>query len=180
MGSTADMSWDDIKPLFRETDRKFQETDRKFQKTRELIDRLSREISRDLKKLDEKLGGLGDKFVYFTEGMALPSMERLLRKRFGMTNVSPRHRLHNGGREQEYDVLAWAKGTVNRAVVVEVKSQIKKRFNRASHQADRSLARTGTRADKQGKAGDPGGGRLGCRCDEGSSIARAVHRSDTR
>jgi len=35
--TAAEMSWDDIKALFRETDRKFQETDRKFQETRELL-----------------------------------------------------------------------------------------------------------------------------------------------
>jgi len=126
MGSTADMSWDDIKVLVAELAVQSKETDRKFQETRELIDRLAKETARDLKKLGKQLGGLGDKFGYFTEGMALPSMERLLRKRFGMTNVSPRHRVHDGGREQEYDVLAWANGTVNRAVVVEVKSRVKK------------------------------------------------------
>jgi hypothetical protein len=149
--TAAEMSWEDIKALvaelaiqsketdrkFQETDRllkerseeterKFRETDRKFQETRELIDRLAKENSRELKKLGEQIGGLGDKFGYFAEGMALPSMERLLEKRFHMTNVSARHRVRDGGREQEYDVLAWANGKVNQAIVVEVKSRVKK------------------------------------------------------
>jgi len=39
---------------------------------------------------------------------------------------SPRHRVRVAGREQEYDVLAWANGKVNQAVVVEVKSRVKR------------------------------------------------------
>jgi hypothetical protein len=120
--NAAEMSWDDIKALVaelaiqsKETDRKFQETDRKFQETEHMIKELGRQI-----------GGLGDKFGYFAEGMALPSMERLLKKRFHMTNVSARHRVRLGSREQEYDVLAWANGKVNQAVVVEVKSRVKR------------------------------------------------------
>jgi hypothetical protein len=43
-----------------------------------------------------------------------------------MTNVSPHHRVRVAGREQEFDVLAWANGKVNRAIVVEVKSRVKR------------------------------------------------------
>ena len=86
----------------RETDRRMQETDRRMQKTDRMI-----------QELGKKIGGLGDKFGYFTEGMALPSMERLLTERFGMENLSPRHRVRRSGCEQEYDVLAWANGEVN-------------------------------------------------------------------
>jgi len=138
--TAAEMSWDDIKALVaelaiqsKETDRKFQETerllkerseetDRKFQET----DRKFQETERMIKELGRQIGGLGDKFGYFAEGMALPSMERLLKKRFHMTNVSARHRVRLGSREQEYDVLAWANGKVNQAVVVEVKSRVKR------------------------------------------------------
>ena len=98
----------------RETDRRMQETDRRMQKTDRMI-----------QELGKKIGGLGDKFGYFTEGMALPSMERLLTERFGMENLSPRHRVRRSGCEQEYDVLAWANGEVNMAIVVEVKSRVK-------------------------------------------------------
>jgi len=127
--TAAEMSWDDIKALVaelaiqsKETDRKFQDTDRKFQDT----DRKFQETERMIKELGRQIGGLGDKFGYFAEGMALPSMERLLKKRFHMTNVSARHRVRLSSREQEYDVLAWANGKVNQAVVVEVKSRVKR------------------------------------------------------
>jgi hypothetical protein len=105
-----------------ETDRRMQETDRRMQETERYI----RETSREVRELKKQIGGLGDKFGYFAEGMAQPTMERLLRRRFGMTNVAPRHRVREDGREREYDVLAWANGKVNRVVVVEVKSRVKR------------------------------------------------------
>ena len=131
----AEMSWDDIRQLVAnlavqsaETDRRMQETDRRMQETDRRMqetDRRMQETDRMIQELGKKIGGLGDKFGYFTEGMALPSMERLLTERFGMENVSPRHRVRRNGREQEYDVLAWANGEANTAIVVEVKSRVK-------------------------------------------------------
>ena len=138
----AEMSWDDIRQLVAnlavqsaETDRRMQETDRLFRELRESgretdrrmqeTDRRMQETDRLIRRLEKQIGGLGDKFGYFAEGMALPSMERLLQERFGMENVSPRHRVRRGGREQEYDVLAWANGEVNTVIVVEVKSRVK-------------------------------------------------------
>jgi hypothetical protein len=93
---------------------KFQETDREFKKTGKMIEELGRQI-----------GGLGDKFGYFTEGMALPSMERILTEQFGMTTVMPRVRTRLGGEAIEIDVLAYANGELNQAMVVEVKSRVK-------------------------------------------------------
>lgn len=105
---------EEILALFKETDRKFQEADRRLQKTERMIEELGRQI-----------GGLGDKFGYFTEGMALPSMERILTERFGMTVVMPRVRIRRDNETIELDVLAYANGAINTAVVVEVKSRVK-------------------------------------------------------
>jgi DNA-binding transcriptional MerR regulator len=119
---TSEFSWDDIKQMIaalaeqsKETDRRMQETDRRMQET-----------DRQIRELKRQIGGLGDKFGYFAEGMALPTMEKLLRRRFKMENIAPRHRVRRGEREREYDVLAWANGKVNRVVVVEVKSRVKR------------------------------------------------------
>ena len=112
----------DLRESGQETDRRMQETDRKMQET----DRELRETGRYIKELSKKIEGIGDKFGYFTEGMALPSMERMLNERFAMENISPRHRVRRAGREQEYDVLAWANGQVNLAIVVEVKSRVRR------------------------------------------------------
>ena len=112
----------DLRESGQETDRRMQETDRKMQET----DRELRETGRYIKELSKKIEGIGDKFGYFTEGMVLPSMERMLNERFAMENISPRHRVRRAGREQEYDVLAWANGSVSLAIVVEVKSRVRR------------------------------------------------------
>ena len=45
-------------------------------------------MSKKIDDLGEKFGGLGEKFGGFTEGMAFPSMEKILRERFKMDVVS--------------------------------------------------------------------------------------------
>jgi len=110
---------------FQETDRKFQETDRKFEKTDRLIDKLSRENSQKIRELGQQIGGLGNKFGSFTEGLALPSMEKILRQRFGVDTISPSVRISRKGKHLEIDVLAYANGEINTAYVVEVKSHLR-------------------------------------------------------
>ncbi|TSE18214.1 hypothetical protein Talka_02305 [Tepidimonas alkaliphilus] len=68
---------------------------------------------------------MGDKLGSFAKGLALPTMERLLRRRFHMAIVSPRSRIRKDGQEREYEALAWAHGKVN-TVVVDVKSRVKR------------------------------------------------------
>ncbi|MCX7662669.1 MAG: hypothetical protein N2Z61_02805 [Tepidimonas fonticaldi] len=108
MTTATDLSWDDLKAMIA------------------ALAEQSRETDRQLRELKRQIGGLGDKFGYFAEGMALPTMERLLRRRFHMEIVNPRSRIRKDGREREYDVLAWANGKVNTVVVVEVKSRVKR------------------------------------------------------
>ena len=108
-----------------ETDRKFQETDRKFQETERLMKDQSAETDRTIKELGKQIGGVSKKFGSFTEGLALPSMERILRERFGMEVISPSVRLRKEGDEMEIDVLAYANGAISQAYVVEVKSHVR-------------------------------------------------------
>lgn len=143
MTTASEISWADLKTMIfglaeqsretdrlikelrdsgKETDRQMQETDRRMHET----DRRIHETDRMIKELGKQIGGLGDKFGYFTEGMALPTMERLLETRFGMETINPRAKSRRGGKEQEYDVLSWANGEVNTAIVVEIKSRVKK------------------------------------------------------
>nr|VFK48584.1 MAG: Protein of unknown function (DUF3782) [Candidatus Kentron sp. TC] len=109
------ITYEEVLSLFQETDRRFKETDRRFKETERMIERLGQQI-----------GGLGDKFGYFTEGMALPSMERILAERFGMTVILPRARIRKNGETIEIDVLAYANDDINLAVLVEVKSRVKR------------------------------------------------------
>jgi hypothetical protein len=117
--STAQPTFDDILRLFQETDRQFKETDRRMQETN---DRSIRDIDRQLQENARLIQRLGAKFGSFTEGLALPSMEKILRDRFGMEVISPSVRVSKAGKHMELDVLAYANGPVNAAYIVEVKS----------------------------------------------------------
>lgn len=77
---------------------------------------------RQIRALGKQIGGLGEKFGSFTEGLVLPSMTRILSERFGMEVVSPSVRVSKQGQHMEIDVLAYANGDINEAYVVEVKS----------------------------------------------------------
>jgi hypothetical protein len=83
---------------------------------------LGQQTDRQLKELGKQIGGLGAKFGSFTEGLALPSMEKILRQRFGMETTSPSVRVSKGGQHIEIDVLTYANGELNTAYIVEVKS----------------------------------------------------------
>lgn len=144
--ATPQPTYEDILRLFQETDRKFQEnalqfketdrrmqeTDRRMQETDRRMqatdrqmqetDRRMQETDRQIKELGKQIGGLGAKFGSFTEGLALPSMETILRQRFGMEVISPSVRVSKAGQHMELDVLAYANGLINQAYIVEVKS----------------------------------------------------------
>ncbi len=104
----------------RETDRRMQETDRLMQETALRM----QETDRFLKEVGRQLGGLGDKFGSFTEGLALPSMTKILTERFHMSVVSPSVRVESDGRAFEIDVLAYS-GKRDEVYVVEVKSHLR-------------------------------------------------------
>ena len=75
--TAAEMSWEEIKALFRETDRKFQETDRKFQET----DRQLRETRRLVERISRDLGRLGNRLGEFVEEMVEPAVVALFQAR---------------------------------------------------------------------------------------------------
>ncbi|MDS3860809.1 DUF3782 domain-containing protein [Thermosynechococcaceae cyanobacterium BACA0444] len=104
-------SQQELKQSQQETDRQLKETDRQLKET-----------GQQLRELGKQIGGLGAKFGSFTEGLALPSMERILRDQFGLEVISPSVRVSKGGQHIEVDVLAYSNGDVNAVYVVEVKS----------------------------------------------------------
>ena len=77
MTTAAKMSWDDIKALFRETDRKFQETDRKFQETEAQM----RETGHLVERISRDLGRLGNQLGEFVEEMVEPAVVALFEAR---------------------------------------------------------------------------------------------------
>lgn len=94
------------------------ETDRQIRESQTRTDR-------QIEELGKQLGGLGQKFGGFTEGMAFPSMQKILREQFGMDVVSVRNIARKDGRSLEIDVMAYSNGKVNAVYVVEVKSHLR-------------------------------------------------------
>ena len=93
----------------------------------EEIKRILADTARITKQNAKLIGDIGNKFGSFTEGMAFPSMEKILQEQFGMETVSTRVRTRKGDRTQEIDVLGYANGAVNTVVLVEVKSHLRER-----------------------------------------------------
>jgi len=108
-----------------ETRREVEETSRVVREIGERLDKEAQETGRQLREVGRQLGGLGDKFGSFTEGLALPSMTKILSERFGMTFIGPRARKSRNGRTIEIDVLGYSNTSVNAVYVVEVKSHLR-------------------------------------------------------
>lgn len=90
------------------------------------MDEEHQKTERELRKLAEQIGGLGNKFGGFTEGMAFPSMDRILRKEFGAQFTTPRAKMSKNGKTLQLDVLAISNGERNAVWIVEVKSRLTK------------------------------------------------------
>ena len=84
-----------------------------------------KETDKQIKELGKQIGGLGNKFGGFTEGMAFPSMKRILTERFGVENISNRVLSRKNGDSMELDVLAYSNRNKKEVYVVEVKSRLK-------------------------------------------------------
>jgi len=108
----------EIWAMFRETDGRFKETDQR-------LDQRFKETDRQLKELGKQIGGLGNKIGGFTEGMAFPSMQRILTEQFKMEHFNPRALTRKNGESYELDVLAYADSGINEVYIVEVKSRLK-------------------------------------------------------
>ena len=78
-----------------------------------------------VKELGKQIGGIANKFGSFTEGLALPSMTKILKQRFKMEVISPSVRVSKNGIDAEIDVLAYANSAVNEVYAVEVKSHLR-------------------------------------------------------
>jgi hypothetical protein len=115
-----------------EADRRAAEADRLFAESKAEADRRAAEaeqrsqaLDRQIKELGKQIGGLGNKFGRFTEGMALPSVKKLLRKRFGVEDFMPRRERSVGSETIELDALGVVNGTRNEAYIVEIKSHLR-------------------------------------------------------
>jgi hypothetical protein len=93
-------------------------------KTEEELAEEQRKTERVVRQVNKQLGELGNKFGSFTEGMAFPSMEKILRNRFKMDIVTLRAKSRQNGHSIEIDVMAYDNGSRNEVYLVEVKSHL--------------------------------------------------------
>ena len=77
-----------------------------------------------LRRVTKQLGGLGNKFGSFTEGLAFKSMEKILQRRFHADNFSRRAKPAKGGFAQEYDLVGVRNGSHGEVFCVEIKSEL--------------------------------------------------------
>lgn len=97
------------------------ESQKEQDKSRKELD----ETWRQIRQVGKQLGELGNKFGSFTEGLALPSMEKVFARQFGLKTVQPRARSSRNGRTLEIDVLAYDYENSDEVYIVEVKSHLK-------------------------------------------------------
>jgi len=120
----------------RDSQKELQDSQKELQdsqkETDTLIKELSKEISisqketsKQIKETGKQVGGLGNRIGSFTEGLALPSMQKILQDKFHMEIISPSVRVKKDGKEMQIDVLAYANSTTNEVYVVEVKSHLR-------------------------------------------------------
>lgn len=108
-----------------ETAAQMKETDRRLAELGEQTDRRFAETARQIAQVNKQIGELGNKFGTFTEGLAWPSMDKLLRQQFGMNDVGPRRKFLLNGQTLEVDVFGWDNThTRKEAYAVEVKSRL--------------------------------------------------------
>jgi hypothetical protein len=115
---TGQVSFEDIKQLFRETDRRMQETDRRMQET----DRRMQETDRYIQSLGRRFGDLGNRLGEFVEGMVRPGIVRMFRERGLELHETFRDLSARKGNEAAQIDLMAIDDTV--AVAIEVKSRL--------------------------------------------------------
>ncbi|MFY7997269.1 MAG: DUF3782 domain-containing protein [Candidatus Kapaibacteriota bacterium] len=121
-------------------DRRAEEADRLFAESRAEADRRKAEADKTMEELKRQIGGLGNKFGSFTEGLLLPSVETILRKQFGVTDFYMRLKTYHGADIQELDGFGFVNGAKNIGFIIEVKSHLD---DRAIKQTLKQLQRFG-------------------------------------
>jgi hypothetical protein len=96
----------------------------KVEEITEQLGKSEEETRMQIRQTNKQLGELGNRWGSYTEGMAYPSLEKVLRQKFKMDFIAPRFRSTYKGHNLELDILGYANDDVNAAVIVEVKSRL--------------------------------------------------------
>ena len=82
------------------------------------------DMERTIKQTNKQLGELGNKLGSFAEGLAYPTVERIMLEQLGMTHVGP-IKISKGGETLQVDALGYANGASNTVTVGEIKSHFR-------------------------------------------------------
>ncbi len=102
-----------------------EETREEILATRREMDRQFTGVHRQLSVIHGELGAFGNSLGLYTESMFRPSLERLLRERFGMTEIAAPEYMELDGETYELDMVGHAGDQVDEVYVVEVKTQLR-------------------------------------------------------
>jgi hypothetical protein len=112
-----------MEETFRRMDTERAETDRFLRESIRRAETEQATTDRAIKALNKQMGELGRKFGGYTEGLAMPAMEKLLQQRFKMDVTLPHARARLNGRSLELDLLGYSRQERGDAYIVEIKSR---------------------------------------------------------
>ena len=84
-----------------------------------------KQTDRQIKQVNKQLGEIGNKWGTFAEGMAIESIKKILLEKFNADTVSERTMRRMKNDTLELDAFGYSNGTINNAVVVEIKSHLR-------------------------------------------------------
>jgi len=106
------------------TERQIQKTSRKVQEISRTVGKLAKKRYKEISELRQELRRLGEEFGDFTDGMAFPSMRKLLEDRFDVDVTSIRAQSFKDGRVLELDVLAYSHSKIDEIYIVGVAGRL--------------------------------------------------------
>jgi hypothetical protein len=83
------------------------------------------EMDKTIKQTQKQLGELGNKLGSFAEGLAYPTVERIMLEEMGMSTVSQNLKVEKGGNSLEIDAFGYSNGSINKVTVGEIKSHFR-------------------------------------------------------
>lgn len=115
--------------------------DKNFDDLRQLIGELvvsQKETDQIVKRTQKQLGELGNKLGSFAEGLAYPTVERIMLEEFHMDTVGP-IRSRKGGETLEIDAFGYANSNINTVILGEIKSHFREHHVEQVEQACQRL-----------------------------------------
>jgi chromosome segregation ATPase len=83
------------------------------------------DLEKTIKQTKKQLGELGNKLGSFAEGLAYPTVERIMLQQLGMSIVSQNLKVEKGEDSLEIDAFGYTNGTINKVTVGEIKSHFR-------------------------------------------------------